>query len=67
MSPRHLDSPVEPPADKGPVCPVCENPCCYFYTKEDDGSIIGCEHCIERQDAQDYLDGMLKYEGGYYG
>ena len=43
----------EPPAEKPmPRCPVCGDECELYYVQ--DGEIIGCEHCI----TQEYADEM---------
>lgn len=35
-------------------CPNCQNECCFFFMHPD-GEIIGCEHCISRTDAVQYI------------
>lgn len=43
----------EPPAEKpSQRCPVCGDECEFYYVQ--DGEILGCEHCI----TQEYADEM---------
>ena len=36
------------------VCPVCGQDCRRFYRRFD-GTVVGCEECLEIVDAEDYL------------
>lgn len=36
------------------TCPVCGAECKYFYRKLFSDEILGCDDCIEREDASDY-------------
>lgn len=35
-----------------PVCPVCGDECNEYFVQ--DGSIIGCENCVDKTDAWSY-------------
>lgn len=47
--------------DPDPVCPVCGKECEDLYLAG--GDVIGCENCLERVDAADWLyDHREEYE-----
>lgn len=37
--------------DGYPTCPVCESECGTYYRDIITGKIIGCENCIDKEDA----------------
>lgn len=39
----------DPENGECPICPICEEDCETFYRQN--GEIIGCENCIEEEDA----------------
>lgn len=41
----------EPEDDRGAVCPECGRACYRVYRRE--GEIVGCDVCIEEEDAAD--------------
>ena len=41
---------IEPPE---PVCPICGMECETIYLCQSDGTVLGCDQCVESSDAYD--------------
>ena len=39
-----------------PVCPVCGEECETIYTDKKTGDVLGCDCCIDSEDAYDWSD-----------
>lgn len=52
---RIPDLPIEPKEYPMPVCPCCGEECETVY-RLSYGEIVGCEHCVDVEDAYDTIE-----------
>ena len=47
--------PLEPEEGRMPLCPVCGQECEWVF-RDDAGTIVGCDNCLEELDAWEVAD-----------
>jgi hypothetical protein len=46
---------IDPQEKELPICPVCGMECYTVYRVVGSGEVVGCDMCLEEQDARDYF------------